>query len=317
MSGDCIPAHAGQPALSVVLLVDRERQRAARCLAGLLAQTILDQLEVLLVDLGADRLGPLSGSEHPRVRVLQPPPTSSFGELQAQGVLAARAPIVAFIEEHCIAAPTWAAALVLAHRAPVAAVGGQRENATPQRSLARFLYLLDALPGPLLPAGNVTYKRDVLLRYGERLAALFESEGLLQARLLEDGFRLAADPAVRYEHEYDESWPDVCVRWYWQGYAAGAARAHLKDSPRGARRMASGLWRLLKGAAAPAVLTQRLIRAGSPARWDVLLRNAHLVLLYPFTYVLGDVAGTLRGGRGMDARVRDHLLNGTRISRAA
>ncbi|MGH9361855.1 MAG: glycosyltransferase family 2 protein, partial [Thermoanaerobaculia bacterium] len=132
--------------MSVVLLVDQQRERGARCLSSVLAQSIVDRLEVLLLDLGGAAAGPLPGSEHPRVCVLRLPPTMSFGALQAEGVLRARAPIVAFLEEHCVALPGWAEALVLAHEGPAAAVGGERHNPTPWRSLAQFIHLLDHGP---------------------------------------------------------------------------------------------------------------------------------------------------------------------------
>lgn len=312
------------PDMSVVLLVDQERERGARCLGSVLAQSIVDRLEVLLIDLAGPEGGALPGSDHPRVRVLCPPATASFGELHAEGVLRARAPIVAFLEEHCVALPGWAESLVRAHQGPAAAVGGERHNPTPRRGLAQFIHLLDDGPWSApavarttkaLPAGNVAYKRDVLLRYRDRLGLYFQSEGLLQAQLVADGLTLRVEPAAKYQHEYDDSLAQLCARWFWQGYAAGAARAELLGGRR--RQQARHLGRWPKGMAFPPVVVLRLIAARSPGRTRLVLSKLHVALLYPLSHVSGDVAGTLLGRRGRDERLRQRLLNGRRAARGA
>lgn len=308
--------------MSVVLVVDQQRERGARCLRSVLEQSIVDRLEVLLVDLAAPDAGPLRGSDDPRVRVLRLPATASFGELHAEGVLRARAPIVAFLEEHCVALPGWAEALVRTHRGPAAAVGGERHNPTPRRGLAQFVHLLDDGPWSApaverttkaLPAGNVAYKRDVLLRYRDRLGLYFQSEGLLQARLVADGLTLRVEPAAKYQHEYDDSLAQLCARWFWQGYVAGAARTELLG---GRRQKARHLGRWLKGLAFPPLMLLRLIVAPSPGRTRLVLSKLHVALLFPLCHVSGDIAGTLLGGRGGDDRVRHRLLNGRRAARA-
>jgi len=324
MLAEVAAAAVEPPDMSVVLLVDQERERGARCLRSVLAQSIVDRLEVLLVDLAGPDAGPLAGSDHPRVRVLRPPATASFGELHAEGVLRARAPIVAFLEEHCVALPGWAEAMVRAHRGPAAAVGGERHNPAPQRSLAQFIHLLDNGPWSapaveqttkMLPAGNVAYKWDVLMRYRDRLSLYFQSEGLLQAKMIEDGLTFRVEPAAKYQHEYDDSLAELVARWFWQGYAIGAARAELLGGTR--RRRARHLWRWLKGVAFPPVVLVRLIAARSPGRTRLVLSKVHVALLYPMSHVSGDVAGTLLGRQGRDERVRHRLLNGRRAARGA
>src|SRR5688572_8422869 len=89
------------PRMSVVLLVGGQRARGARALRSVIEQSPVDALEVLLLDLGWRDHAPLDGSDHPGVRVLRLDPGIGFGAARARAILEARAPIVAFLEEHC------------------------------------------------------------------------------------------------------------------------------------------------------------------------------------------------------------------------
>ena len=58
------------PRMTVLLMVDQQRERGAHCLQSILAQSNIDEIEILLYDNAAETNGPLAGSEHPSVRVL-------------------------------------------------------------------------------------------------------------------------------------------------------------------------------------------------------------------------------------------------------
>jgi len=314
-------AEAGRPRMSVIVLVGQERARGERCLRSLLGQANVDRLEILLVDVGATGAGPLPGSDHPRVRLLRRPSTRSFGALQAEAVELARAPIVAFIEEHCVALPGWSEALLRAHERDAAGVGGERHNPAPREPLASFIHLLDdgpwtapAVAGPTrdLPAGNVAYKREILMRYAERLGVYLQSEPLLHERLHRDGQRLHVEPAARYLHEYDTDLGEVCARWFWQGYVGGAARAELLDWR--TRRRAAHIWHSVKAVARGPATLRKLI-AGDPGRGRVVAANAAAALLFLLVPPLGDIAGTALGGHGLRDRVLHHLVNARRPPR--
>ena len=305
------------PDLSVVVLVDEERERGARCLQSILQQANVDRLEVLLVDVAHDTSEPLPGSEHPSVRVLNFSKSLWFGQLQAEAVRSATAPIVAFLEEHCVALPGWSGALLDAHRGPDAAVGGERHEPSSAPPLARFVQLLDRGPWSPpataqatlgLPAGNVAYKREILLRYSEHLDLYFESEGLLQARLLADGWTLRVAPLAKYCHDSDSHLWGLCRRWYGQGYMAGLVHAKLRGGQRRPAREDVRRWlkTLMQG---PWILLTLVTRG--PDRGFALSR-AHVALLLSVTTTAGDVAGMVLGRLDSDVRVRHELLNGRR-----
>jgi hypothetical protein len=314
----CAPDTAAR--ISVILMIDEQRERGARCLASVLGQSIGDALEVLLIDVGTTATAPIAGSDDPRVRTLRLPPAAPVGRLLAEAVRQARAPLVAFLEEHCVALPAWAEALVLADRGgSLAALGGERHNSAPGLGLADFVHLLDMGPWsppaadcavPALPEGNVAYRRDVLLRYGDRLALYFQSEGLLHAKLVADGFTLRVVPGARYQHAYDDSLRESCARWCAMGWVVGATRAECSGWTPGQRTLyiARGLMVL------PLIPINRLARVAMrhPADRRLVLANLHVGILWSCASWVGVLLGTALGLRGMNARVRHYVLNASR-----
>ena len=286
----------GLPTLSVVLLVDSQRQRGGWALASVLRQELSGRLEVLLFDFGHAEHPPLAGSDHPDVRVIPWRRGTGYGETLAAAVSAARAPVIAFIEEHVVALRGWAAAIQRAHEGPWAAVcaevhPGDLEHAVSRRIelISRNVWSAPARGGdvPILRWQNVSYKRDVLLRYQPQLRYLLESEGALFRRLRADGYRLAVEPDARivHAHEYD-----------WSGFLAGSIHSN---------RMATAA-ALEAGGRRPASVARAVAAAlVGPVRWPlVLLRRTRIlpdsemwlpVLYASWPYVLQYYVGVARG----------------------
>ena len=133
----------------------------------------------------------------------------SHGESAAAGVRAARAPIVAFAEDHCFPEPAWARALLEAYAAgDIAAVGAVFRNANPGTLVSWCDFAIaygpwiDPTPGgdqPFIAGHNSSYRRDVLLELGGRLDDLLESETVLHLELRARGKRVVVvdDSLVR------------------------------------------------------------------------------------------------------------------------
>jgi hypothetical protein len=113
-------------------------------------------------------------------------------------------------EDHAFPLPGWAAALLSAHDEDWAAVGPALLNANPATAVSWANLAIDY--GPWIhpaPGGtaayiaghNASYKRDVLLQYGERLGGLLESESLLHGDLHKKGERVGVAPAALIRHE--------------------------------------------------------------------------------------------------------------------
>ena len=178
-----------RPVLSVVLTVVDGGHALRRCLAGLLSQQDAPALEIVIpIDstLSSQRWMIEVRQAHDRdpVRWLDlgtlptsRPPMSATGQHElidrrrAAGLAAARAELIAILEDRGVPEPTWAATAVRLHRElPHAVIGGAVENAQPGL-LNRAVYLCDFgryqrpfVAGPRLYVTdvNVTYKRPAL-----------------------------------------------------------------------------------------------------------------------------------------------------------
>ncbi len=197
------------PELSVILAIGERRDRAPFCLASLLAQDGIEQIEILLYDLSPGIPEPIRGSDHPSVIVKLLPSETLFSVAKARGVEEARAPVVTFVEEHCRTFPGWAAALIEAHRGPYAGVGPEVQNGNANVPFSRSIHVVNYqmfYPGAvrgergMLPGHNSSWKREALLAYGARLEEYLLAEIVLHLKLVADGHRLLLEPAAKLAH---------------------------------------------------------------------------------------------------------------------
>lgn len=290
------------PWLTVVIIVGPHRERSAAALASVLSQSIANHLEVVLIDCADAATAPLPGSDHPAVRVHHPPEGSHFGIARAIATALARAPVVAFLEEHTRALPGWAEALVHAHRGPWAGVGYEVHNGNPGSgrsdinallSYGLFEPPLERGESRLLSGHNCSYKRDVLLSFGDRLADLLLVDTVLQKVLVDSGHRLFLEPDAKIAHRNEVSASSTTRGYLAFHRAFGAARAR------------EGNWSRLRRAAyvllAPAIplyyiahFGRTLVRRRSP-HFGLFVRNLPYVYYVQLVAALGQAAGLLFG----------------------
>src|ERR1700736_1692856 len=209
------------PALSVILVVGGQRKRAAQALRSLLKQSAIDQMEVLLYDLGDQGFPPLPGSDHPRVRASRWGPNDLLAAARFHGIHEARAPVVSFTEEHCEMQPGWAETILLAHREPWAAVGSDLINGNPDAGCSdkafRISYGVYVRPpsrrGPatVVPGQNSAFKRDVLLRYNSQLELMLSADLVLQWKMQQDGYQMYYEPSVKIAHRNENTIKSLAV----------------------------------------------------------------------------------------------------------
>ena len=121
------------PALTVVLAGLADAAALETTLLHLRAQTVRDDIEVIVVTSSVERLGalPLTMDEMHSCRVIEVPSATIGCEANAAGARAAAAPIIAFAEDHSYVDPHLGAALLEAHEGDWAAVGPEVGNANP------------------------------------------------------------------------------------------------------------------------------------------------------------------------------------------
>jgi hypothetical protein len=213
------------PEMSVVVVTPDNFETVRKTVRHLRAQNVSGKMEVVLVAPSAGGLGldeeALDGFL--RHRVVEVGPVTSTARARAAGVRAARAEVVALVEDHAFPAPGWAESLLGRHRESWAAVGPVMSNANP-RSVTSWVNLLVEYAPWLepseggerehLPGHNGSYKREVLTAYGERLEAMLEAESVLHWDLRSRGHKLYLEPKARVFHRnFSVAAPSLSLRF--------------------------------------------------------------------------------------------------------
>jgi glycosyltransferase involved in cell wall biosynthesis len=197
--------------MSVVLVTPDRYDNIRKTMEHLQAQTVLDQLEIVIVVPSAATLDSAKTeiAAFDRVRVVEVGEIKSTGRAIAAGVREASAPVVTYAEEHAYPAPGWAEALINAHRQPWAAVGAALANANPDNMTSWASLFTDFGPwveparsGEInhLPWHHTAYKRALLMEYDSKLGAMLETESMLHRDLQARGYRLYFESAAKTNH---------------------------------------------------------------------------------------------------------------------
>ena len=281
------------PDLSVVLVAAIGTETIGRTMACLREQTAHDRMEVLIVAPSADLLDldALGQERFASLRAVGVGPIRKRGEAAAKGIREATAPIVALIEDHSFPRPGWAQAFLDAHASGEWAGVGPRvnnANADATLSVVNFMLTYASLSGPqeaeprsLLAWHNTSYRRDLLVGYGDRLGDLLEWEGDLQGDLQARGFRLLLDPRAETDHLNVSGLASTVRLHYLRGRMMGAARAEREAWP---------LWKraaYIAGAPLFPIMQWRHI-AGDVRRWGT--STAEIARLFPSMALVFSVA---------------------------
>jgi glycosyltransferase involved in cell wall biosynthesis len=223
------------PALSVVLPAPERIAKVLRAVRAIAAQRIAGRIELLIVARDAtETVAAETAAGLGSVRVVPMPDWTTMTAARVRGILETRAPIVALAEDHCFPAPDWAEALLAAHQEPWAAVGPAFVNANPgsliswaNLAIEYGPWLHPVQPGATthVPGHNSSYKREVLVSYGERLEAMLEAESVMHWDLARRGLQVAMAPDARTRHEnFSLLGPSLRLR-YCSGRLFAASRA--------------------------------------------------------------------------------------------
>ncbi len=200
------------PRLSVVIIARRDSAMLSGALERLRLQTAAAELECIVVAESRAKVGRAIDALEGRLayQLVEVGSLESEGAAKAAGIAAARAGLVAFMEDHSYLEAGWAEAMMRAHgEEEYAAVGPVVLNANPGSAASWGCFLVfygtHMWPRPQEEirqlAGNQScYRREVLLGYGCRLPDMLQAECLLHAELLAKGHRLFQEPAARVSH---------------------------------------------------------------------------------------------------------------------
>ena len=199
------------PQMSVVIITPDTYGTIRRTIEYLKAQTVKDKLELVIVTQSGDGFeinpGELGGFHG--FQIVSAGEIISLGQAMAAGVRSASAPVVVFSEDHVFPTPGWAEALIESHKNNRAAVGPVICNAKPENSISWADIMIGYSPwlypsggGEMdhLPGHNSSYKRDILLQYGDDLGGLLEAESVLHWDLVSRGYKLYLEPEAKIYH---------------------------------------------------------------------------------------------------------------------
>lgn len=295
-------ATACEPRLSIVIAAYDAAATLEDCIAALAPQCADGGAEILVVESGSDQSGARVVRGRSFVRLLSSPVRLHPGMARNVGVREARANRIAFIDADCIAAPDWVERMVRAEERGVAAVGGVVECVgaeSPLHWAAYFCSFHAWMPGSPaedrtdIPTCCLSVTREAFDRYGP-FPDGYSSDTAFNWRMVENGERIAFDPATRVGHIMQTSWSRFVRRSLERGRAFAVLRvraARLSPLHRAARALTAPLL--------PLVLLARLGRRAALPRFPYrreLARALPWVLVGHALWSVGEAVGYVRPG---------------------
>jgi GT2 family glycosyltransferase len=126
------------PKMSVVICSFNGEAGVDRCIRALAVQTIRSSLELIVVDDGSTDSTSAVGQRHAAV-VIRHATNLGLAAARHSGVAAARAPVVAFLDDDCEPEPQWAEQLLAGYEDGVIGVGGPILPAAPYGFMRGYL----------------------------------------------------------------------------------------------------------------------------------------------------------------------------------
>jgi hypothetical protein len=280
-------------------------ERLRNTVASLRAQTIRQQIEVILVHRpdGASEVDAAQFREFHSFRLLELPADFHLAEGFAAGFAAATAPALTYVEDHVTLNPEWAAVIVEAHRGPWVAVAPAMENANDPRStiaraafLAGFVWWYGEDRQRQISSGpghNTTYKRSALEPFRSRLIELYASERNLCYLLEANGGRMVIEPRAVARHFNISKFRPALAHAYYGGKVFGGHRASTMGP-------LEKLARTLIAPAIPPLLLTRIIRTLRSRRKTSeigLLAALPVLIIDLILHAIGEVAGYWGGSQ--------------------
>jgi glycosyltransferase involved in cell wall biosynthesis len=224
------------PQLSVIIATPDNYQTIRKTVSYLRAQTVKEQLEIVIVAPSREALGLEESELHDfgQFQVVEVGEIPSVGFANAAGVRHAQASVVVFAETHAYPEPEWAQLLITAHQDDWVAVGPTMVNGNPESivSWASFLIAYSRWMAPItsgviddLPGHNSSYKRAMLLDYGAELDTLLETESILHCDLRAKGNQLYLESNVKTHHVNPTLPSSFLGELFYYGRLYAAARA--------------------------------------------------------------------------------------------
>ncbi|MBV6521948.1 MAG: hypothetical protein MNPFHGCM_02092 [Gemmatimonadaceae bacterium] len=294
------------PELSVSVICFTTPAHLRRCLEALLVSSEGHVVEVIVPHDATLSSAAALTSQFPGVWFLDAGARATPAELRARAACASRAPLMAFLEDHCMPAADWVDRVLAAHRADLAGVGGSVEKGFPPgRSTDSTLnwavyltdysrYMLPMAAGPAfgLSDCNVSYRRTALESVRSAWSTEFH-ENVVHDALRREQATLWFDPTIVVYEQRDLTLGAALRDRFSFGRLFGSSRVSGASL---SRRLVMTLAALLM----PPVLVWRVAKnlfERRRYRGQLVRCLPHLVLVAT-TWMLGESIGYLSGRAG-------------------
>ena len=209
-----------EPIVTVIVPCYNSERTIRYCLDSIVNQKTSIKFDVIVVDSSDDQTSEIVQRQFPTVRLIRRAQRTFAGAARNIGVRATKAEYCLMIDSDCVAVPDLIERAVARHsEGDYAAVGGSLANGTP-RSLSGWIgYLIEfkefmpTTPMRLekgIPTANITYRREVLERYGCFDETMWLAEDiLLHWKMHQAGERILFDPDIKVTHLNKSGWRQV------------------------------------------------------------------------------------------------------------
>ncbi|MBN2354806.1 glycosyltransferase family 2 protein [candidate division KSB1 bacterium] len=225
-----------KPTISVIIASYEPRLPLLKaCLISLQQQRTWIPFEIIVVDSSSEfYIGPVV-ERFPQIRVKHLTKRAYCGDARNTGLTLARGEIIAFLDSDCTAAPDWIEQIVRAHHSPQIAIGGAIANANPESYVGWAAYFCEfSLWMPGFPArylkdiagANMSYKKEMLLRYAPMLSNTYCSDTEMHWRMHRDGHPLLFLPDILIYHHNITHAGNFLRHEYHHGFCFGRVRFH-------------------------------------------------------------------------------------------
>jgi hypothetical protein len=199
------------PALSVIVAVPDNFETVRLLIRYLARQTIREQLEIVFVvpsktEFKIERAELKHFFQH---KVIETGPFKSLNHARVAGIRESSAAVVVLTEDHCFPSDEWAQALVESHKNHWAGVGPVVGLANIHSNIAWANYFIQYSPWIKpstsaivadIPGHNSSYKKQILMAYGEMLEPMMDFEYVLHQDLQKKGHQLYMDCRAETYH---------------------------------------------------------------------------------------------------------------------
>jgi len=300
-----------EPALAAIVVIPDTYNAVRKTMSYLQAQTAAKQMEIVFVVSSLEQCRPDEtdlGCFH-SWQVVETGPINSIARGFAAGIRQAHAAVVALTEDHSFPEANWAQTLIDAHRQPWAAVGPSIRNGNPDTLLswADFYASYSDWAPPIssgtmrhLPGHNSSYKRDILLAYGEKLGNLMQAESVLHRYFTAQGYQLWLESNTYTSHSNFNVWTPWINAQYHAGRQFAATWAQPWSWPR----------RLMFTIGSPGIPWLRLWRIQKHIRQaqtaDFFIRLLPLLMAGLMMNGLGQMVGYVAGVGNSIEKITEH-----------